>query len=189
MAEINAATFDVTDMFTGIAYPTEVIPFYTNPEIAYEIDRLNKLAPSVIAEKDEAKAKKLKADVEALHEKAAKFRYEIHLRGSSREKRDNLIKSADEKFETETDFLGREKPNAEKVEYLENAWWALHIEKIVAPNGAIKTVPEPAEIAYIRGEAPDSETKKVSLAIKALTENVASGIEAITSEADFLSQR
>lgn len=180
-------TFDIADMFTGVAYPTEVVPFYTNSQIAYEFNKLSKEAADAVVRKDEKAGADIVARQEALVKKAEANRYEIHLRGQSRENRQAVLDAVRGEFPPEKDFLGRESIAPEADEVYVNRIWALHIEKIVAPDGSARVAPDEADIKVLRGNSPDSELAKVEKAIQELTEGAKSGFESLAQEHDFLS--
>lgn len=186
--ELSAQTFDIADMFSGIAYPTEVVPFYTNSEIAYEFNKLSREAADAIARKDgDDTMKSIVERQEALVKKAESNRYEIHLRGQSRDNRQAVLNAVRAAFPAEKDFLGRETIDPEADEVYINRIWALHVEKIVAPNGSLRVAPDESEIKILRGNSPDSELAKVEKAIQELTEGAKSGFESLAQEHDFLS--
>lgn len=179
-------TFDVADMFVGALYPTDVVPFYTNPDVAYKFHKLSEDATRAVQTKDEELAKEVEGSREALIRQSEKFRYEIHVRGTSRDNRRRVMEGVEEEFPSETDFLNRVKPNPEADETYANRMWALHIEKIVRPDGAILLADE-ATVRVIRGNSPDSEIEKVERAIQELSEGAKSGFESLAQEHDFLS--
>ena len=180
-------TFDVADMFAGISYPESEVPFYTDQAIAYEFNKLSQEALEAVRAKDEKRAKEIEERREALIKKAESNRFTFHLRGQSRDNRDAVLKSVRDKFPVERDFLGRETPNAEADELYINSYWALHITKIVKPDGSVLVAPDAAAIKVIRGNSPDSEVDKIEAAIQELTGGAKSGFESIAQEHDFLS--
>lgn len=184
--ELNVATFDIADMFAGITYPQDEVVVYTNPGVAYDLHKLSQEAIRVVQEGDEKRASELDEEQKALVRKGETSRYVIHLRGQSRDNRRALIDQVREEFPVEVDFLGREKANAGADELFANLTWALHIEKIVAPNGAVKAVPEVSDVKILRGQLPDSEVAKVEKGIQNLTEGAKSGFETLAQEHDFL---
>lgn len=184
---LDFKTFDISEMFAGISYPATVVPFYTNQGVAYEFNKLAEEAIEAVRNKDEAAAKEIEKRREALIKKAESNRYEIHLRGQSRDNRDAVLESVRAKFPVERDFMGREIPNDEADILYVNKYWALHIEKIVRPDGAVIVAPDEAAIKIIRGNSPDSEIAKVEKAIQELTEGTKSGFESLAQEHDFLS--
>lgn len=184
---LDPKTFDIADMFAGISYPTEVVPFYTNSQIAYEFNKLSREAADAVVRKDEKAGAEIIARQEALVKKAEANRFEIHLRGQSRENRQHVLDAVRAEFPIEKDFLGREEIAPEADEAYINRFWALHIEKIVSPDGSLRVAPTEGEIKVLRGNSPDSELAKVEAAIKALTEGAKSGFESLAQEHDFLS--
>lgn len=184
---LDFKSFDVADMFAGISYPATVVPFYTNQGVAYEFNKLAEEAIEAVRNKDETAAKEIAKRREALVKKAESNRYEIHLRGQSRDNRDAVLETVRAKFPVERDFMGREIPNDEADILYVNKYWALHIEKIVRPDGAVIIAPDEAAVKIIRGNSPDSEIAKVEKAIQELTEGAKSGFESLAQEHDFLS--
>lgn len=184
---LDFKTHDVADMFAGISYPQTVVPFYTDQAIAYEFHKLAQESLDAVREKDEAKGQEIVERREDLIRKAEANRYEIHLRGQSRDNRDAILKSVRAKFPVERDFLGREAPNPEADEVYINKFWALHIERIVWPDGTILAAPDESDIKFIRGNSPDSEIDKVEKAIQELSSGAKSGFESLAQEHDFLS--
>lgn len=184
---LDFKTFDIADMFTGVSYPTEVVPFYTNSQVAYEFNKLSREAADAVARKDEKAAKDIQDRQETLVKKAESNRYEIHLRGQSRDNRQAVLNAVRAEFPAEKDFLGRETIDPEADEVYINRIWALHIEKIVAPDGGARVAPDEADIKVLRGNSPDSELAKVEKAIQELTEGAKSGFESLAQEHDFLS--
>lgn len=184
---IDFKTFDVADMFAGISYPTEEIPFYTNAGIAYEFNSLAEQALDAVQRKDETAAKAVEKRREELLKESERFRFTFHLRGRSRDDRNAVTDSVNAEFPpNEPDIFGRQKPNPEAEVAFVNRYWALHVEKIVRGDGAVLLADE-ATIRAIRGQSPDSEVEKVEKAIQELSQGAKSGFEALAQEHDFLS--
>ncbi len=180
-------TFDVADMFSGVSYPETVVPFYTDQAIGYEFHKLAQEAVEAVQLKDEKKAREVEARREELIKNAESNRYEIHLRGQSRDNRDAVLASVREKFPVERDFLGREIVDPEGDALYVNKFWALHITKIVRADGAVIVAPDEGAIKVIRGNSADSEIDKVEAAIQELSGGAKSGFEKLAQEHDFLS--
>lgn len=186
MTELDATTFDVADMFSGRAYPKSTVDFYTDRDSAFALDRVNKAITSALLNKDEAAQSRLQGEAKDLAKKIAGSKYVLHLTGVSRDNLRAIEKKVDEKYPVDYDFLGRVKPNNERVEEGENLLWALHIEKIVAPNGAVLIAPTPEQIKIIRDNGSDGEIQKVVQAISEFTDGTKSGFETAAMDADFL---
>lgn len=183
---LNPQTFDVSEMFAGISYPTEQVPFYTDSKVAYEFNKLSKEAADAVVRKDEEASKDIEKRHEALIKQAEANRYIIHLRGQSRDNRQAILNAVRAEFPAEKDFLGRETIDPQADEIYINRIWALHIERIERPDGAILLSDE-AAIKILRGNSPDSELAKIERAIQELSEGAKSGFESLAQEHDFLS--
>lgn len=185
---LNPATFDIADMFAGTAYPETVVPFYTDQKIAYEFHKLAQEAVKALQNEDQDAAKDIAQRQEDLVKAAEEKRFEIHLRGQSRDNRTAVLDSVRAEFPAEVDPLfGREKPNEAADRVYTNRMWALFIEKIVSPDGRIMVAPTEEQVKALRGRSADSELAKVEKAIQELSEGAKSGFESLAQEHDFLS--
>lgn len=184
---LDFKTHDIADMFAGVSYPTAVVPFYTDQGIAYEFNKLANESVDALRNKDEDAARDIEERRESLIKKAESNRYEIHLRGQSRENRERVLEKVREEFPIERDMFGRETPNAAADKVYVNRYWALHVERIVFPDGGMIAAPSEADIRTLRGQSPDSELDKVEKAIQELTSGAKSGFESLAQEHDFLS--
>ena len=187
MTELSAKTFDVAEMFSGVAYPTSEVAVYMNARVGAEYSRLTEEALAAVQAEDEEAGKRIEARRKELLAEAEKSRFIFHLRGQSRERINAIRDQVEEEYPVEYDFLGREKPNRAGDEKYTDLIWALHIERIERPDGAILTAPTESDIRVIRNNAPDSESKKITNAIQEFSTSVQNGIEAIAQEHDFLS--
>lgn len=187
MTDLDHKTFDIADMFTGIAYPTDSVAVYTNPDVAYRLHKLGEEALDVVREKNEERAREIEVERDELVKQGEASRYVVHLRGQSRDNREAVIDKVRSKYPAEYDFLGREKvePAADKM--FANLMWALHIERIEAPNGAIKAPVDESDIRILRGNLEDSEINKIESAIQELSAGAKGGFETLAQEHDFLS--
>lgn len=183
----NIATFDVAEMFAGKSYPKDTVEVFMDEATAYEINKLQAEARQAVASQDEEAGRAVEERLTALVKRGAASKYVFHLTGVSRDSRKAAVESVTAEFPMEQDFLGRDKPNPQGDEKYANLMWALHIEKIVAPSGAVIVAPSEADIKVIRGNAPDPAVEKVEAAIKELSTGVKSGFETLAQEHDFLS--
>lgn len=184
--DLNPETFNVAEMFTGVAYPKEVVSVYTNEEPAYRLDALNKRILREIA--DEGARDELSEQATALLAEVNKYRYKFYLTGVSRDSLKMIVDKARQDFPNEFGTFGQILPNPEQDEHFNNLLWAIHTEKIEAPNGAIIAGPDESQMKIIRGNLPTSQQKKITDAIDNFTEGSAAGFEAAAQESDFLSQ-
>src|SRR5690625_3785753 len=104
----DAKTFDIADMFTGKAYPKEVVAVYMDEDLAYRVGKLNRKVSAALLGKDRKLVDDLTAELDGLYEQGKNSRYEFHLTGVSRKVRTDIVKAVKAKFPPEKDFLGRE---------------------------------------------------------------------------------
>ena len=186
---MDAYTFDIADLFSGKAYPKDTVTVYLDEATGYETRKAEvAIKDAVLAHESEEALQALRESRDKLVEKAAKSRIVVHLTGVSREDRENATKIVTTEFPTETDFLGRIKPNPEADEKLTNLYWALHIEKLERPDGSVLAPVTEADAKLFRANAPDSVLEKINKGINELSEGVKGGFESLAQEHDFLSQ-
>lgn len=184
--ELNPETFNVADMFTGIAYPKDTVAIYTNEDAGYRLDALNRRIAKEIA--NEGARDELSAEAEKLLAEVNKSRYVFHLTGISEDTLKTIVDKARQEHPSKFGTFGQELPNPEQDEYFNNLLWAVHTEKIEAPNGAIIAGPDDAQMKIIRGNLSRTQQAKVKAAIDNFTTGSAAGFEAAAQEIDFLSQ-
>lgn len=184
---LNAATFDLAEMFTGITYPKTVLPVYTNPGIGYEMNKLSSESKEAVVLQDEDKARDIAKRREELIAESEKYRYEFTIQGHSKDEREAILDKVREQYPPTEDWMGREKFSAEGDRLYINLTWALHIAQIKAPNGSTNVAPGAEGIEVLRANLPDSEQKKIEVAIQELSEGTKAGFETLAQEHDFLS--
>lgn len=184
---LDANTFDLADMFSGISYPETIVPVYTNPGVGYEIHKLTAEAKEAVLLKDEDKARDIAERRDKLISESDRFRYEFTLKGHSKGDREAITDKIRAEFPPEKDWMGRETYTPEADKLFVNLTWALHIASIKAPNGAINVAPGAEGVELLRAQLPDSEQKRIEAAIQELTEGAKAGFEALAQEHDFLS--
>lgn len=186
MPELNPETFDVADMFSGVAYPKDTVAVYTNEEPAYRLDALNKRIAREIA--NEGARDDLSEQAVKLLGEVNKYRYTFHLTGIGEDTRKAIAEKAINEYPNKYGTFGQVLPNSEQDEYFNNLLWAVHTEKIEAPNGAIIAAPDDSQMKIIRGNLPLTQQAKIKAAIDAFSTGSAAGFEAAAQEADFLSR-
>lgn len=186
MTELNPETFNVADMFTGVAYPKDTVKVYTNEEPAYRLAALNKRIAREIA--DEGVRDELSDEAVKLLAEVNKYRYTFHLTGIGEDTLKAIVEKARQAHPSKYGTFGQELPNPEQDEYFNNLLWAVHTEKIEAPNGAVIVAPGDDQMKIIRGNLPRTQQAKIKDAIDAFSTGSAAGFEAAAQEADFLSQ-
>lgn len=186
--ELNAATFDIGDLFSGKIYPKDTVEVYLDEEVAYELQKNSKAAMKAVQEEDEEAAKAIAERHEELVKRGEKSRVIFHLTGVSRDHRQAIVDKVLEEYPLEYNFLGQPKPNSLADEKHANLRWALHIESIERADGSVLVAPTADQVKIFRGNAPDSEILKIENAIIDLSEGVKGGFETLAQEHAFLSQ-
>lgn len=187
-AETSPKTLDLAAVFSGRAFPKEIVPVYMDEVLGYEIYKLNRDSVEALMARDEKEKERIESSLQELYKKAEPSRLLIHLTGASREDRKAATEEALEKFPAETDMLGRAKPNPKADEFYANLVWKLHVEKIEAADGSVLE-PSLEDISIFRTNAPDHAIESVEKGIQELTEGVKGGFTTLIQEHDFLSQR
>lgn len=188
MTDANPKTLDLATVFTGQAFPKEVVPVYMNEVAGYTVYKLTRESVQAVMSKDEDEKDRIASELKVAAEKAEPSRLLVHLTGASRQARKAAMDEALEKFPAETDMLGREKSNPEANEFYANLVWKLHVEKIEAADGS-SVEPSMEDIVMFRNNAPDHAIEAIESGIRELTDGVKGGFETLIQEHDFLSQR
>lgn len=189
MTELDPQTFNIADMFTGAAFPKESVTIYTNEEAGYQLDKLNKRISREIGVKDNDEVlTRLEKEAKELLEKVNQSRYIFHMTGVSRESVAMIVEKARQAYPSKYGTFGQELPNPEQDEHFNNLLWAIHTERIEAPNGAVITAPDDTQMKIIRANLGTSQQAKIKSQIDEFSSGSASGFEAAAQESDFLSQ-
>lgn len=188
MTDVSPKTLDLAAVFSGRAFPKDTVPVYMDEVLGYEIYKLSKASIQAVLSRDEDEKERIETELKALAEKAEPSRLVIHVTGASREDRKNAVDETLEKFPTETDMLGRTKPNPKADEFYANLVWKLHVEKIEAADGSF-VEPTLEDITIFRKNAPDHAIEQIEAKIQELAEGVKGGFTTLIQEHDFLSQR
>lgn len=188
MTEPNALTLDIASVFLGQEQPTEEVPVVLNAGISYAYATAKaKLELATSTEASDKEIQAIEKEIADL-EKAAKDKtYVFHIATTPRHIRENIRMGVLEEFPLEFDLLNRVRPNPAADEKLSVKNWTVHIKRIVGPSGE-ETTPTEADIAIIRGNAPDPALEKIDLAIAGLYADTENGWASLVDQHDFLSQ-
>ena len=176
--EVEAKTFDLADVLAGRTFPTTTVKVSFDEERMFQ---LSKLDAGIAAQPHNEELEKLR---EKFMDEFKPLFYTVHLKGVDRDTRREVLNAVLAEFPEETDFLGRPKPNPEGDEAYANKTWALFVEKLERPDGAITTFTE-TEAKLFRGHAPDVAINAVEAAIKELSDGAKSGYESAVQDLDF----
>ena len=178
-ATLSKETFSFFDVLSGVSYPKDVLTIYMDEAAAYDLEKLlREISGTSENDVTEESVEALRVKAEALKSRIENSKYTFFLTGVS----DDRI--VDARTLTDKEFEKRKKPrkNAsghiekylpedqqyEWMRYLNAVVQSLHIEQIVAPNGAVMTAPSPDEIAHFYDKAPGAEKGRLDQAIASL---------------------
>lgn len=179
------ATFDLAEMLAGKTHPREVVSVWFNEELGYAITKTTDLLRRLpVGDPD---VKKVQKELDELIEAGKAQEFKVHLRGSDRQERQDILDTVLAEFPQETDLIGRPRPNKEGNKKHANLYWLLHIEKIEAPDGRIN-VPDEATIDLFRGKAPDSAVNEVERGIEALVKKTTDGFDSLRADLSFFAE-
>lgn len=185
--EPDFKTTDIGAILAGISYPKTVVSVYMDESLGYLIYETDKELQKLSNLGRVEEYNKLEEELDKLRETANKARYEVHLTGVSRKTKKDLLTTVMAEFPTKTDVFGRVESNFEADEAYANKKWAVHIEKIVAPDGSILAPVLPEDVAFFRDNAPEPALDAIEAAIMELSDGVKSGFEIAAQDPAFLS--
>ena len=185
---LTKETFSFFDVLNEVNYPTETIEVYLNENAAYQFGKLrreiNESGLDVNAPLTGATAA-VKKQIKGYKDRLAKIRSDLddskftfHLKGVSNDRIVSARDVVEEKFNkrkkqqkaadgTIRKYLPEEE-QVDYVRYLDALIIALHVEQVVAPNGAVNTSPDVDEIAAFFDGAPTAAQEKLRSAVQEL---------------------
>lgn len=174
---LTPETFSFFDILNGIEYPKDTVEIYLDEAAAHKQRELHR---RVMNEPDggfsDEEKRSILDDRAKIEARLDASKYTFKITGVP----DDLITDAktlaDEKFnvprKAADGMLRQVLPENKQMDYmrfLSATINALHIEEIIAPNGARMVAPSVEEIAELYGKAPSSQKRKLSSAIDGLT--------------------
>lgn len=182
--ELDHKTFDLMAVLTGRDYPTLEVPIYFNDQAWVEINQLDKRRKQ---EQDQAARDELSDRFEALVEEASKQKFTVLLKSAPEQLRRDILAKVNEEFPPKkSPVFGGEEPHPKAEEALTKRLWAVYIQKITDPSGAITTLSEDSVEALYR-DSPQSVVEAITSGIIELQTGAKSGFEAAAKETNFLS--
>lgn len=180
--QLNHETFDLIAVLSGRDYPTVEVPVYFHEGLglkAYKIQQELKRATG-------DKLEELDAEYAKLQEEAASERYVVTLKAVDESLRRDVFNAVAEEFPSTKDMLGRETPHPKSDDEFTKRMWAIYIEKVTSPSGAISlTTPDIVNALYAK--APASFHAAVNEGIAELQVGTRAGFEQMAKDTDFLS--
>lgn len=170
--------FDIFDVLSERAYPRDIVTVYLDDGAAFELRKLTDEVDAIDGEPDQA-------TVEAFNERLTNIRTRIdrsartfHLAGVSSDTIKDAMTAADEHFESRKvnrkradGSIIRELPKSAQDDfmvYTSAVMMALHVEKIVDPDGRQVVAPTPDAIVRFINGAPIYAVREVNQAIERL---------------------
>lgn len=177
---MDAGEWDLGEVLTERAQPTDEVTIYLNEVAAYAKSKLTEAHSKAT---DPAEVKKLEKQLADIEKDLEASRYVIHLRGIPSRMSENLVSEAMHKFPLKLDFMGRDEPeNAmNRLKHQNNLLWNAQITNVVNPKGASKKTWSVEETEQFAGQLPVSAANAVDEKIKELGERVNSFIVASQS--------
>lgn len=176
--ETNPKVADLAEVLSGRTFPKAEVPVFFDEEAQYRLNILNR-ALIVDPSNEEVEAKR-----DELLESLKAQKFVVHMKGAPRRQKREVFVSVQKDFPPEVDFLGRQKENAEADEVYANKMLALHIEKVVWPDGRVS--PGSWEVAaLLRNEAPEPAIIALQEALKELDAGSKGGYESVVQDLDF----
>jgi hypothetical protein len=184
----NPDTFDLLAAIEGTSFPEDEVPFLFDAEAANAVANMKKKLDDLklLARIDEYN------ELEAVYEKAVEalraVTFTVTVRAVPREVKKAALLAADAKYAPELNPLtGVEKPNFEKLEYLNTLNWQAHIVRFTDPDGRVVDGPLGIEtVQKILDKAPEASIAAVQRAIDDLETGAKAGYETLVAGIDFL---
>jgi hypothetical protein len=182
--------FDLRNVLADRAYPTARVPVLLDDKIVYELAALHRRLDEVPVSNENPED--LERQIAAKQQERDEQAYWVHLRATSNRAREDMQREALSQFPIKADVYGREDAvrGLERGSLLSELYFAAHITKIVAPNGAEQewTKDNGRDLARaFLDTAPEHAVKVVDAAISALRGEQESQYAKV-ADVDFLSR-
>lgn len=185
--EINLdhKTFDLIGVLSGRDYPTLEVPVYFNESLGFEVFKLEQKRKEAILHSDE-EAKELDEAYKALQEKSKSEEYVVLLKSIDESIRRDIHNEVSKEFPVKRDMLGREEVDPRWDAEYTKRMWAVYIQKVTDPTGAVSLVDEKV-LEYLLAKAPRTAQDSINKGIAELQVGPSAGFEQLAQDANFLS--
>lgn len=190
---INAhETFDLGEFLAGVNYPEETFKVTFDSAIGYDIHHAELALREAEIDRsanliDDDELQATRDRLESLVEKAKSLLFTVTVRAVPRRLREQAFDAAYAKYPRKRDMLGNEEPNDDRDKMFTAEDWALHLVRMVSPDGRVLEDFNKAKIEYLRGNAPGYTLSIIQDKIDALYADSKAGFEAASKETGFLS--
>lgn len=181
--QLDHKTFDLIGVLSGRDYPTLEVPVYFNEAIGFKLFQIDQRRNLSVGE---AELAELDAEYADLVEKARSEEYKVLLKSIPESVRRDVFNKVNEEFPAKKDLLGREEPNPKADEEFTKGMWAVYIQKVTDPSGAVATADERV-INALYANAPTSVHEAINKGIAELQVGPKSAFEQMAKDTNFLS--
>lgn len=181
--QLDHKTFDLIRVLSGRDYPTLEVPVYFNEAIGFELFQIDQRRNKAVGEEELAELDKR---YEELVSQAKSEEYTVLLKSIPESVRRDVFNKVNEEFPSKKDLLGREEVHPQADEEFSKRMWAVYIQKVTDPSGAVATVDE-ATVNALYANAPTSVHEAINKGIAELQVGPKSAFEQVAKDANFLS--
>lgn len=180
-------TFDIMDALQGVSFPEDTVEFFLDENLNYIVNKTNQeLKRHELLGNKEA-AEELRSKRDDLIESAVTKKFTATVRATPDNIREAIDTEVEEKYPSEQDILGREKPNPEKDSFYMAKYWAAHVVKLSNPTGVEQVGMTYDQALAFRKTAPRSAVLAIQEKINELYSGSKAGYQDIVQESNFLS--
>lgn len=184
MTTPDPMVLDLVQALAGITYPEDTFPVFFDARAAQEVAKLPNYDTTDTSEEGKAAAKKFKDTLDKFQGSA----YQFTIRGVPPEHLSNLSRETMRKVVNLEDDVNRVVETAIAQDEAENKIWALHIVKIVGPDGAVRAGITEEEAKALRAKLPEPAQEFIAARIEKMAGDTAAGYAVGISDFDFLSE-
>lgn len=181
--QLDHKTFDLIRVLSGRDYPTLEVPVYFNEAIGFELFQIDQRRNKAVGEEELAELDKR---YEELVSQAKSEEYTVLLKSIPESVRRDVFNKVNEEFPSKKDLLGREEVHPQADEEFSKRMWAVYIQKVTDPSGAVATVDE-ATVNALYANAPTSVHEAINKGIAELQVGPKSAFEQMAKDTNFLS--
>lgn len=182
---LDHKTFDLVSVLAGRTYPTLDIPVYFNEDLGFRIYQLEKKRREALL-LDSEDAKDLDKEFQELSKSTESEKYTVTLKGIPEHIRRDVTTTVQAQFPSKKNFMGQEDVSPEADTLFTKKMWAVYIQAITDPEGAVTTADEKT-IDAIYDHAPAGVHKALNVGIGELQGGAEAGFEQAAKEINFLS--
>lgn len=182
---LDHKTFDLIGVLSGRDYPTLEVPVYFNESLGFKVFKLEQKRAEAILHTEE-EAAELDAQFKALVEQSKAEEFKVLLKSIDESMRRDIHNAVSKEYPAKKDMLGREEVDPRWDEEYTKRMWAVYIQKVTDPSGAVSVVNEEV-LKVLLDKAPRTAQEAINKGIAELQVGPSAGFERMAKEANFLS--